>query len=183
MTADGYPKPNLSRTAEEVTEPHEEGVVVHLADEQSMPALAMPGEANADTVRLLLDGENSRGSCALIEYTIAPRGNGPGLHWHRTFDEYFYVVSGQLSTQAGGRYAVFGPRDFVFVPRGVIHDFWNETDSPCVFLSGWTPAGSEGVWKLNDAPELLRNDPASMYALLESLIDAVPVDTPRLGPT
>lgn len=181
MSLDTYPKPDLSRTGEVVTQTHEDGVVVHRGDEQALPALGMPGGDNRDTVRLLLDGTNTRGAAAIVEYTIAPRGDGPGLHWHRTFDEYFYIVSGNLCMQAAGRSAVYGPRDFVFVPRGVIHDFWNESAlSPCIFVSGWTPAGSEGVWRLDELADEVRSDPARMHEVLESLIDAVPVDGVRI---
>ncbi|MDO3104577.1 cupin domain-containing protein [Mycobacteroides abscessus] len=141
----------------------------------------MPEMVNQDTVRLLLDGGNTRGLAAVVEYTIAPRGEGPGLHWHRTFDEYFYVVSGQLSVQAAGHSRLFGPRDFVFVPRGIVHDFWNDSASAaCVFLSGWTPAGSEGVWKADELPDDVRRDPVRLHAALEALMDTVPVQGPRL---
>ncbi|MUM19809.1 MULTISPECIES: cupin domain-containing protein [unclassified Mycobacteroides] len=176
-----YPKPDLSRTGEVVTRPHEDGVIVRRADERALPALGMPGGENHDTVRLLLDGNDTRGAAAVVEYTISPQGDGPGLHWHRTYDEYFYVVSGKLSMQAAGRSAVFQPRDFVFVPRGVIHDFWNDSAAiPCIFVSGWTPAGSEGVWKIDDLPSDVRSDPVRMLAALDSLIDIVPVEGTRI---
>lgn len=184
MATGNYPRPDLSRAAEEAAAPHDVGVIIRPASEPSIPALSMPGEINHDTLRLLLDGGDTRGTTALVEYTIAPRGDGPGLHWHRTFDEYFYVVTGTLSMEAAGRRAHFGSRDFVFVPRGVVHDFWNDSaDTPCVFLSGWTPAGSEGVWKVGDLPEEIRSDPDLLRTAVESLMDAVPVDTPRLHGT
>lgn len=127
-------------------------------------------------VRVLATGDHTRGVAAVIEYEIAPHGRAPGLHWHRAFDGFFYVVSGELTAVAAGRTSTFRSRDFLFVPRGVVHNFTNESDETCVFLSGWTPSGSEKIWTDGAGlPKEVYDDPTRLQEAINALIDTVAV--------
>ncbi|MFD9550611.1 cupin domain-containing protein [Nocardia salmonicida] len=159
---------------ESVDKPHRNGVVYRPAGEGKIPAAGMEG----DFVNVLVDGTHTRGMGSFLEYTIAPHGKGPGLHWHRAYDELFYVVVGTLKVIAAGVERTLQPRDFVFVPRGVIHSFWNVSDEECVFVSGWTPPGAEQIFI--QANELIESGEATPAKLQEmfAAIDGVIVDEP-----
>ncbi|WP_432825558.1 cupin domain-containing protein [Dactylosporangium sp. CA-092794] len=121
-----------------MSEPTDKGIVILAPGE-----IEMPEPSSADFLSILADGSHTRGLASFIEYRIAPRGEGPPTHWHPGHDELFYVVKGELGMRAGDQRDVFGPRSYLFVPRGAIHTFWNPTDEETLFVSGWTPPGAE----------------------------------------
>jgi quercetin dioxygenase-like cupin family protein len=107
-------------------------------------------------VRIKLDGEQTAGRFALIEF-VAPRGAAPPLHSHPQ-DETLYVLDGELTAwivepeRAADRddppawvaqdAQRCGPGAVVFASGGVPHTFRVESDTArAVVLS--TPAGIE----------------------------------------
>jgi mannose-6-phosphate isomerase-like protein (cupin superfamily) len=163
---------------ERVSETHEQGVVFKSAGEGEFPS---PG-APEDTINILVDGSHTRGLLAFLEYEIGPKGTGPGLHWHRGYDENFYVVSGSLGTKAAGVERILKPRDFVFVPRGVIHTFFNPSETEaCRFVSCWTPPGAEQIFPLAHEALARGAAPEELLKLAEQVdVDVVFVETPQL---
>ncbi|MEU9888899.1 cupin domain-containing protein [Sphaerisporangium sp. NPDC051011] len=115
-----------------------DGVIVRTPGEGAIPT---PPEG--DFINVLVDGSHTRGLASFLEYRIAPNGEGPPAHWHPGHDELFYVVQGELGLLGDTKRKVYGPRDFVFIPRGVVHTFWNPTGEETIFVSGWSPAGAE----------------------------------------
>ena len=79
------------------------------------------------------------GSPLRFRCQIPARSRGTPLHLHSQSDERFVCVSGSLSMQLGSRHLVLLPGDEVEVPRGMLHRFFNATDSPVVFQSTVTP--------------------------------------------
>ena len=79
------------------------------------------------------------GRYGLFEYAMGPRSAGPGPHYHRTFSESFYVLSGELTILADGAWSTFGPGDFAHVPEGGVHGFRNDGDAPASFLILFAP--------------------------------------------
>jgi len=66
------------------------------------------------------------------------------VHTHE--DESFYVLDGSLTVYCGDEIFEAGPRDFVFLPRGVPHHF--TTDSrPATVLLLVTPGGIEAYFR------------------------------------
>ncbi len=67
------------------------------------------------------------------------RGTPP--HYHATCDEYLYVLSGRGTFWLGEKAneAAFGPGDFLFFKRGVVHALPELREQPVVFLSIDTP--------------------------------------------
>jgi mannose-6-phosphate isomerase-like protein (cupin superfamily) len=120
-----------------LNEPHSEGLRIIRPGEIEIE------EPSKDHLSILVDGDHTRGLASFIEYRIVPNGEGPPSHWHPGHDELFYIVSGELGMLADTKREVFGPRSFVFVPRGVNHTFWNPTDEETIFVSAWTPPGAE----------------------------------------
>jgi quercetin dioxygenase-like cupin family protein len=72
----------------------------------------------------------------------APRGHGSPLHVHQNEDEWFYVLSGELTFWVEGRVTRAAAGSFVFGPRDVPHTFTVSSDE-AHFLLVVEPAGFE----------------------------------------
>lgn len=158
-----------------VSEPHTEGVVYRAPGEGEIPSIGFEG----DRINILVDGTHTRGLGAFLEYTVAPQGKGPGLHWHRGYDELFYVVRGTLGVIAAGESREMGEREFVFVPRGVVHNFWNPTDEECIFVSGWAPPGSEQFFAQSYAAVQAGASMEEVGKIAQTMMEAVMVEGPH----
>jgi mannose-6-phosphate isomerase-like protein (cupin superfamily) len=90
-------------------------------------------------IRFVAPGSATLGRYGLFEYRMAPRSPGPGPHFHRTFSEAFYVLSGELTIFDGRRWTPFGPGDFAHVAEGGVHGFRNDGDDPAAFLILFAP--------------------------------------------
>jgi quercetin dioxygenase-like cupin family protein len=68
-------------------------------------------------------GELGRGRrLAFVQYRTRA-GEEPGEHTHPTEDEIFYVLRGALTFRCGGETFEVEDGGFVFLPRGVPHDY------------------------------------------------------------
>jgi len=69
-----------------------------------------------------------------------PAGSGgAGSHFHRSFSESFYVVSGTVSLYNGQKWAEVSEGGFFYVPPGGIHGFSNNLDTPVSMLILFAP--------------------------------------------
>lgn len=73
------------------------------------------------------------GHFSLIEQVIPPGFESP-WHLHRSEDEAFYVIEGQLVVIFEGSQQVLQPGDFAFGPRGIPHGFRIVGDTPARVL-------------------------------------------------
>ena len=95
-----------------------------------------------DRYRFLITGAESGGAYFAME-ALVPPGGGPPPHIHRSEDETFYVVEGEMSIRLGESTVTAGPGDFVHVPRGLVHCFRNEGTGVARMILTFTPAGME----------------------------------------
>jgi quercetin dioxygenase-like cupin family protein len=102
---------------------------------------------DAQTVTLKTVASDSDGTLSAFEVALAPITAGPPLHLHRTWDEAFYVLEGEMSFLIDGRTHTAPAGSFVFVPRGILHTFWNASDAPAKQLIVFTPAGIEAYFE------------------------------------
>ena len=145
------------------------------------PPIHVPdGEGRAfwgpgDRYRFLTTGEQTGGSCFMLE-ALVPPGGGPPPHIHHREDEFFYLLDGQLRVIVGGRTIVAGKGDFVHAPRGVVHTFRNDGVSLAKMLAVFTPAGMEGWFEaaLDPAPAGTELPPPPTPALLARMLAAGP---------
>ena len=107
-------------------------VTVHRAADP--PAIAGP-----PSVRFIAPGSATAGRFGLFEYRMDARGPGPGPHYHRTFSESFYVLSGELTIFDGTRWTPFAVGDYAHVADGGVHGFRNDADVPAAFLILFAP--------------------------------------------
>lgn len=95
-----------------------------------------------NTVTIKVAGEQTRGSHAVVYYRVAPGFPGPPPHRH-DFDEYFYLLDGELQMQVGTETVVIRAGESAFAARGEAHTFSNPGNRPATFLITMAPAGFE----------------------------------------
>ena len=111
----------------------------------AVSALVRPGDAvdavriRLQTARFVAPGSMTSGRYGLFRYDMDPKSGGPGTHFHRTFSEAFYVLSGGVRLYDGSTWIDGRPGDFLYVPEGGIHAFRNEADEPASMLILFAP--------------------------------------------
>ena len=106
-------------------------------------------------------GETTGGRVSVTE-NWAPRGHGSPLHVHHNEDEWFYVLSGELTFWVDGQVITATDGSFVYGPRNVPHTF-TVTSEEARFLLVIEPAGFENFLRaLSEPAESLTLPPASI---------------------
>ena len=106
-------------------------------------------------------GEATGGRVAVTE-NWAPRGHGSPLHVHHNEDEWFYVLSGELTFWVGGQVVPASAGSFLYGPRDVPHTFTVSSDE-ARFLLVIEPAGFESfLLELSEPAQALTLPPASV---------------------
>lgn len=76
------------------------------------------------SIRYLIDGFAS-GGMGLFELTVPPGSNVPPPHSHSGNDECIYLLEGTLRYAVDGSTRDLGPGDWMFSPKGSLHQFSN----------------------------------------------------------
>ncbi|WP_321146447.1 cupin domain-containing protein [Providencia alcalifaciens] len=97
---------------------------------------------NGDLYSVLVSPCVAQGQISILEASIPP-GGGPPRHNHLNEDEIFYVTHGQLDISAGDDSFTATAGSLVFVPRGMMHGFRNNTKDFAKQLLIFTPGGFE----------------------------------------
>jgi quercetin dioxygenase-like cupin family protein len=87
-----------------------------------------------------MGSDQTRGRCALLEF-VTPAGGGPPYHVHRSQDESFYVLEGEITFYVGDAIIEAAPGSFAFGPRNVPHTFVVGPQAPARYLLFTEPAG------------------------------------------
>ena len=95
---------------------------------------------DGDTFYCKVSGKDTDGDLYIFESTRLKEG-GPGLHYHYSQDEWWYILSGEFLIKVGEETYHAKAGDAVFGPRGVPHTFakLGEGDSRLIML--FQPAG------------------------------------------
>jgi quercetin dioxygenase-like cupin family protein len=105
--------------------------------------------------------ETTAGRVAVTE-NWAPRGHGSPLHVHHNEDEWFYVLSGELTFWVDGQVTRAGAGSFVYGPRDVPHTFAVTSDE-ARFLLVVEPAAFESfLLELSEPAQSATLPPASV---------------------
>jgi quercetin dioxygenase-like cupin family protein len=95
-----------------------------------------------------LTGGQTGGRFGFEESTVPPGVLGARSHIHWAHDEYFYVLSGQLTVATESGEVVLGPGDLAHAPRGSVHGFRNADPAvPARTLVMYTPPGYEQYFR------------------------------------
>jgi len=115
--------------------------------------------------------DTTDGRVGIIEQ-LAPPGSGSPLHVHRNEDEWFYVMSGELTFLVGDERIVAGPGGFVYGPRDIPHIFQVTSAGPAHFLLVSEPGGFENMIRAAGVPATAPGLPPA---------DGPPPDMEKLG--
>ncbi len=88
-----------------------------------------------------VSGADIDGAYSLLEVELV--GDGPPQHIHKTEDEAFYVLEGEINVLLGERTIKAKAGTFVRIPRGTVHTFCRIEKKPAKLLAIFTPAGFE----------------------------------------
>jgi quercetin dioxygenase-like cupin family protein len=83
--------------------------------------------------------ESGDGSLTLFEMTVQPNARMPIAHHHRNWDETVYGLAGVSIWRVDGQDRLLQPGETIFIGRGVVHAFRNDTQSPAICLVILTP--------------------------------------------
>ena len=86
-------------------------------------------------------GGDTGGNYSLIEHTTA--GDGPPPHIHKSEEEAFYVLEGEVNVKIGEQTIREAVGSFVLIPRGTVHTFSRVGAEPAKMLVIISPAGFE----------------------------------------
>jgi mannose-6-phosphate isomerase-like protein (cupin superfamily) len=81
-----------------------------------------------------------------LEGTWKPGGSPPPAHLHPSQDEYFAVISGQLTAVVDGVKRQLGPGDTLEIPRRTPHKMWNAGTEVATATWRTRPAGRTRDW-------------------------------------
>ncbi|MBN8996472.1 MAG: quercetin 2,3-dioxygenase [Rhizobiales bacterium] len=95
-------------------------------------------------------GDTTGGRVAVVEH-LAPKGAGSPLHIHHREDEWFYVMSGEVTFWVGGKVFKAPAGSFVYGPRGIPHTFMVTSDE-ARFLLVTEPGGFEAFMRKAGQP-------------------------------
>lgn len=113
--------------------------------------------AGSRAVHYLATGSSTHGLFGLYRWEMDGSPGGARPHFHRSFTESFYVLSGEVRLYDGADWTTGRPGDFMFVPEGGVHGFGNESGEPASMLILFAPGASreayfEALDKVADLP-------------------------------
>ena len=88
--------------------------------------------------RVIASTEESEGRLSALEVS-GERGTMPPLHVHRTDDELFHVIEGELTAYVGDEVVRLDPGESAFAPRDISHTYRVESDG-----AHWLTVGAPG---------------------------------------
>ena len=94
-------------------------------------------------IQKLLQRSDGSENIALYVGLVEPGGAGPDTHIHH-FDQFYYVLEGELSIRVGLDEFTARPHDLVVLPAGVPHRQSNEGASPERHLTLIVPEPADG---------------------------------------
>ena len=110
-----------------------------LVDVRTLAAHPLVGNGPTSSLRMVAPGAVTQGRYGLVEYRVAPHSAGAAPHYHQTFSESFYVLTGELTIYADGTWQPYRPGDFALVHETGVHGFRNDGDEETSFLIVFAP--------------------------------------------
>lgn len=99
-------------------------------------------QVGASSARLVATGSLTSGRFGLFRWDMTPQARGAGAHFHKTFSESFYVISGTVTFGDGRRWFEATEGDFLHVPERGIHAFRNDGDEAASMLILFAPGAA-----------------------------------------
>jgi quercetin dioxygenase-like cupin family protein len=110
-----------------------------LVDVRTVADHPLVSNGRTSKLRMVAPGSAPSRRFGLVEYHVAPNSPGAAPHFHRTFSESFFVLSGRLTVFHTGEWQPYGAGDFALVHEGGAHGFRNDGDEWASFLILFAP--------------------------------------------
>ncbi|MEU8003078.1 cupin domain-containing protein [Catellatospora sp. NPDC049111] len=94
---------------------------------------------SGSTGRFVAPGSVTQGRFGLYEWHMPAGAGGADAHFHRTFSESFYVMTGTVQLYDGARWVDASAGDFLHVPEGGVHGFRNDSGAAASMLILFAP--------------------------------------------
>ncbi|GAC1603693.1 MAG: hypothetical protein NVS3B21_32450 [Acidimicrobiales bacterium] len=111
---------------------------------------------------------------AMFVSTFPPFGGGPPTHHHDSYDEAFYVLSGEMEFRVDGETERVAAGSMAWVPHGATHAFRNPCSEPARMLIVTTPNAIDLIIRMPEglcSPDAMRE----LFAEHDSHIDGPPL--------
>src|SRR6476661_8057881 len=118
-------------------------------------------------LRFLHSKDDTGGSVDIFEMTLQPNARMPVPHYHDRWDETVYGLSGVTTWRVDGQDCRVGPDQSVFIKRGIVHGFCNDTQEPARCLCILSP-GVLGPAYFRDMLALLSDGAPNMAKMKET---------------
>ena len=92
-----------------------------------------PGPGNVD-IRTIIKSTQTGGQLSNVEVAVGPKQMGPSPHLHKDLDELMYVLEGTATVMIGKEIYDIKAGGWNFRPRGIVHSFWNASETPLRFI-------------------------------------------------
>ncbi len=110
-----------------------------LVDVRTVADHPLVSNGATSSLRMVAPGAVTAGRYGLVEYRVAANSPGAAPHYHQTFSESFYVLSGRLTVYAAGEWQPLEPGDYALVHEGGAHGFRTDGDDEAAFLILFAP--------------------------------------------
>ena len=124
----------------------------------------------------LLDTHESYG---MIEVTSPPQVPGPLPHFHKSENEFFFIIQGMLDVMANGEWQKYSAGSFVELPSNTTHTFINNTEQDVVWVTGWRPKGIERFFRDFGIP--MQESQAQEKSVADQIVQNVLKNVERYG--
>lgn len=113
--------------------------------------------------------DDTESSLDMFRMTVQPNARMPVPHYHESWDEVIYGLSGVVSFRIDGKNIDIEPGQSAFIKRGVVHGFDNKSKDPATCLCVLTP-GALGTGYFREMAALLSSgapDVAKMKEVMQ----------------
>jgi len=124
----------------------------------------------------LLDTDESYG---MIEVTSPPHVQGPPPHFHKSENEFFFIIQGMLDVMANGEWQKYSAGSFVVLSPNATHTFINNTEQDVVWVNGWRPKGFERFFRDFGIP--MQESQAQEKSVVDQIVQNVLKNVERYG--
>ena len=83
--------------------------------------------------------DETENSLDIFRMTVQPNARVPAPHYHESWDETIYGLEGMLTFTIDGVVTALEPGQSLFIKRGMVHNFRNDSDAPAICLCVLTP--------------------------------------------
>jgi quercetin dioxygenase-like cupin family protein len=120
-------------------------------------------------LRFLQSKEDTGGSLDAFEMIVQPNARVPVPHYHESWDETIVGMMGVTTWRVDGRDADLTPGQSLFIKRGIVHGFRNDTQEAASCLCILTP-GALGTAYFREMAALLGGGAPDPVKLKETML-------------